>query len=437
MQVVVSFNNSGWIAGQPRGYRPTWVLCKRAPGLPMRSRMRWVVMIHQKRGWRNFGADVCSGGGRIEAFRLPITMVMKPVNAICLAGVMALFLSSSLSGEVLLDDDWDDADRTDTNLPQESAWYGSTAFSTNTLTAFAGGLRANVMMVDTNNNTNVSSRLWITHFTPNGSPAALAIGDTLKATLMFIPSNVTASTTARGLRIGLLNFSEPGASRVAADGFSTGAGGGAPGTNVTGYILNMNFGETLIGNALQIMKRTDVTNINLMGALAVFTSLGSGGGGAGPGFKNGESYKFEFIVKRLEAGVEITTRFSDTNGWSISHAATDANNPYLNFDGLAIRPNGVLETAHAFTLTGFKVEHLPFEVRVSSWGFVPPFNDLSISFSTLRGKNYQPEWRAVLIPGSEWKSLGAVVPGDGRVATIVDTDSSFEVERYYRVVQLP
>src|SRR6185436_1779755 len=103
---------------------------------------------------------------------------------------------------------------------EESAWYGSTAFSTATLSASVGALRGNVLMFETNS----SSRLWITHFAPSGGPATLAVGDTLKATLVFVPSNVTASSASRGMRIGLFNFSEPGASQVTADGFSTGSG---------------------------------------------------------------------------------------------------------------------------------------------------------------------------------------------------------------------
>jgi hypothetical protein len=263
----------------------------------------------------------------------------------------------------------------------------------------------------------------------------LAIGDTLKATLVFVPSNVTASSGSRGMRIGLFNFSESGASQVAADGFSTGAGGGAQGTNVTGYLLNMNFAESLSANPLQIMKRTDLGTNNLMGALAVFTSLGSGGGPAGPGFKSGEPYTFEFTLVRGEGGVEITTRFSDTNGWSIAHTVTDANNPNLRFDGLALRPNAVADSAQAFTFTQCKVELLPFELRISSIALLPPFNDTALSFPTQRGKAYQLEWRANFSPGSSWNSLGEVINGDGAVATRVDSDASFEVERYYRLVE--
>src|SRR6185503_6340317 len=161
------------------------------------------------------------------------TLQMQPLFMLWLA------IASTTAGAfatVLIDDDWDDGDRTDTNLPEEAAWYGSTAAGGATLSAVPGALNGLVRVFETN----TSSRLWITHFTPAGIPAELSLGDTLKASLVFTATNIaTAPGTGRGLRIGLFNFSEPGAARVSADGFSTGTGGGAPGANVTGYIVNM------------------------------------------------------------------------------------------------------------------------------------------------------------------------------------------------------
>ncbi len=360
---------------------------------------------------------------------------MKALQCL-LVRVLTIFVVLPASAAVLLDDDWDDGDRTDTDLPNESAWYASSFASTPTLSSSVGSLQGHVMMFETN----TSSRLWITHFAPSGSPAELAVGDTLKATLVFMASNVTtAPGTSRGLRIGLFNFSEPGASHVSADGFSTGSGGGAPGTNVTGYMLNMNFGETFtINNPLQLMKRTDLPTNNLMGATAVYTALGSGGGpSGGPGFINGRPYTLEFTARRLQAAVQITTTFSDTNGWSISHTVTDANNPYFRFDGFALRPNAVADTAHTFTFTQFKVERIPFEVRITSLRLVPPFNDVTLTFDTLPGKTYQVEWRANYSATSQWNPLGETHSGTGGSVQVDDTDASFEVERYYRVVQLP
>jgi len=345
--------------------------------------------------------------------------------------VFGLALSSQAA--VLLDDRWDDGDRTDTNLPEESAWYASVVTGTPSLSVVTGALTGNVRIGD-----NVSSRLWITHFTPAGSPAELGIGDTLKVTLDFIPRNTTENpATSRGLRIGLFNFSEPGAARVTADGFSTGAGGGAPGTNVTGYMLNMNFARNFtINNPMQLMKRTDLTNINLMGATATFTALGTGGGASGaPAFRFEAPYTFECSIRRLEGAVQFTTAFSDTNGWSASHSVTDVASPTFKFDGLAIRPNAVADTADAFTFTRLKVETIPFAVKITSIRFRTP-DVLELRWDSLPGKGYEVHWRAALEGPDDWQLL-ATVPAQGISSSVDDGDVPYEVQRFYRVFQLP
>jgi len=343
--------------------------------------------------------------------------------------VVAIATLSS-HADVLLDEDWDDGDRTDTNLPEESAWFASSVLGTPTLSASVGSLTGNVLMFDTN----TSSRLWITHFTPAGTPAELAMGDTLKVTLLFTAKEVgtVSPASSRGLRIGLFNFSEPGANRAGSDGFSTGSGGSAPGVNVTGYMLNMNFSQTLINNPLQIMKRTDLATNNLMGALAVYSSLGTGGGPAGaPGFSNDVPYTMELCVKRLDTSVEITAKFSDTNGWSISHKVVDATNPNLRFDGFAMRPNSVVDTAQFFTFTRFQVEQIPFALRFTSIRFDTP-ETLTLTWDSIPNQSYQVEWRDDL-ENSPWYFLGAVI-ATGQSTSIQDPNATW-IQRFYRVVQ--
>ena len=120
-----------------------------------------------------------------------------------------------------------------------------------------------------------------------------------------------------------------------------------------------------------------------------------------------------------------------------SQAESRPNNSNSRFDGFAIRPNSVADTAHLFSFKQFKVEHVPFEVRITSFQLTPPFNDATITFSTLPGKSYQVEWRARLEPESDWNALGSVVAGDGTPAVVEDRDAGFETQRFYRVVQLP
>ena len=344
-------------------------------------------------------------------------------------------LATAGFGQVmLLNDTWVDGDRTDTTLPDESAWFASNVGSTPTLTASSGMLTGNVRMFETN----TSSRLWITHFTPAGMPVELADGETLKVSVAFSVVNVTTSpTTSRGLRIGLFNFSETGAARVTGDGFSTGSGGGAPGTNVTGYILNQNFGERFtINSPIQLMKRTDTANVNLMGASAVFTALSSGGGNTGDlGFRNGVPYLLEFSVKRLGSSAGITCRFSDNAGWSIQHTAVDSSSANFRFDGLAFRPNSVVDTADAFLFSRCRAETIPYELRVLSLEYPTPMG-ARVRWSALIGKSYQIEWRTSFDAGSAWTALGSVVAA-ASVESFDDLDAFLNTEGFYRVVQMP
>lgn len=350
------------------------------------------------------------------------------------AVLLLLTICFSLPGTaaVLVDDSWADGDRTDMNLPEESAWFANNAAGSPTLSAAAGSLTGYVRMFETN----TSSRLWITHFTPAGSPVVLTPGETLKVTLLFQANGIaTAPATGRGLRIGLFNFSEPGAARVSGDGFSTGAGGGAPGANVTGYTLGMNFAQSFtVAAPLQTMKRTDTANINLMGASAVFTTLSSGGGPAGgPGFSDGVDYTFEFSARRLEAATEITTKFSDDNGWSISHTATDPTNPTFSFDGFAIRPNGVADTAELFGFTRFKAETIPYELRIRSLRF-DLIEGVVLTWDSLPGRSYQVESRSAFGEETPWTLLETVAAA-GLSTSYTDFLGLFETQRFYRVVE--
>jgi hypothetical protein len=360
--------------------------------------------------------------------------ILRPFRMKKLLCALLVIVSITGRSAVLLDDTWADGDRTDTNLPEEAAWFGSLAGGNPSLAVASNALTGNVRVAD-----NVNSRLWITHFTPAGSPVELAVGDTLKLSLDFIPRNVTASpATSRGLRIGLFNFSEPGAARVTGDAFSTGAGTGAPGTNVTGYMLNMNFAQSItINGPLQLMKRIDLATNNLMGASATFVSLGSNGGGVSgsPGFASDVPYKFEFTVRRLDAGVAVTTRFSDTNGWSMSHSLTDGANPYFKFDGFAMRPNNVADTADAFTFTRIEVEHTPYVVKITAVSFKTP-TVLELRWDSLPGKTYEVHARSGLEPQYDWATIGTV-GAEGSSASFEDGDVPFEIQRFYRIFQLP
>jgi hypothetical protein len=275
---------------------------------------------------------------------------MKKLNQLFLTSTAAASFALSAQGQVLLNDTWADGTRNNQNLPAESAWFSSDS-SGASLTAAVGSMTGAIPS---------GSVQWLTYYTAAGSPATLGLGQTLTLTTVFTPTGVGAENTGRNLRIGLYDFS--GGTRVAADGYSTGSGTGAPGAGVTGYMLNMNFGTTFgVDAPLQIMERTAVSSINLMGASGDYTSLSSGPTGrtGTPGFADGTEYTLEFSVTRTAAdSVDITTRFFG-GSLDISHTATDTSGANLAFDTFAIRPAGSAVVATSFAFSQFGVEVIP------------------------------------------------------------------------------
>ena len=284
---------------------------------------------------------------------------MKLLSRIALALALVCGLGLPVRAQMFLHDTWADGTRNNTALPAESAWFSSDS-SGASLTAAPGSMTAAIPS---------GSSLWAAFFTPAGSPASLAVGETLTARAVFTPAGVAANNTSRGLRIGLYNFSD-GGTRMSADGFSTGSGTGAPGANVQGYMLNMNFGTTFgVDTPLQIMERTAVSSINLMGASGDFTALSSGPAGSlnATAFTSGVEYTLQFSVTRTGAdSVDVTTRFTG-DGLNLSHTATDAAGATLAFDAFAIRPAGSASVATSLVFREFDVTVVP---EPSTWAMV-------------------------------------------------------------------
>ena len=300
-------------------------------------------MLIFQRALQECTADEGGQRGKIRRLKSAVMKHFKPFLSVLAALGFVLPGSSA----VLLDDQWIDGSRNEQNLPTESAWFASTASS---LTAASGSMTG----IGT-----TSSRLWLTYFTAGGAPATLGIGETLRATLTFTPTSVvTAPGTSRGLRIGLYNFSAAGATRLTADTFST----SGVGTNVPGYMLNMNFAQTFtIDNPLQHMERTDVANTNLMGSTSQYTSLGTGPSGVlnSPAFASGTQYTLEFDIIRTAAdSVDVVTKFTG-GSLNLAFTTSDTSGANLSFDALAIRLNNQNDAAASFNFSEFKVELLP------------------------------------------------------------------------------
>jgi PEP-CTERM motif len=275
-----------------------------------------------------------------------MTMQRSIFLAFALAALCSFAVAARAADTVLLDDTWATGDRSTQNLPTQSAWYAN---SSSTLTATTS------TMTGTDG---TGSAEWLTYFTPS-TAQTLNVGDTLQVALTFNLGTVAAENTSRGVRIGLLDFSN--GTRLTADSYSTGSGTGAPGANVTGYMLNMNMGTTFgINGPLQTMARSTTSDVNLMGASGDYTAVGSNGGGStgDPGFADGTSYTLTFSVTRTSASsVDITTAFSG-GSLNIANTVTDSTYNYTGFDTFAIRPSGNASGAATWNFTEMKVDYI-------------------------------------------------------------------------------
>jgi len=262
------------------------------------------------------------------------------------SAVAALTLIVS-STNLVLDDQWLDATRTDTSLPAEAAWYANVAAS---LTA-----RTNALVGAPDP---ASTMTWWTYFTSNAAaPVQLKMSDTLRLTLAFTTSGVNASNSSKGLRIGLFNSSA--GSKTLADGVTPN------GTNHTGIMANLNFGQTF-GSGFQFLERTNYSSVNLISTTADYSSDSVsistlGGPVAGDaGFSNGVPYVMQLLATRITNAVGLSLTFVGTNGWSNSIAGVWADTNYLTtaFDKFVFRPALQAHTSTNFTFTEFKVEVL-------------------------------------------------------------------------------
>jgi hypothetical protein len=262
---------------------------------------------------------------------------------------LTLHLAPARAG-VIVDDTWADGTRTNTALPNETAWFASSA---NSLTNYAPGSMTGISDL-------TASRTWLTYFTTN--PAVdLAVGETLKVTLVFIPTNVAvfAGGTQYGLRFGLFDFAD-GGTRATADGTFVGGTTGS-GTNVTGYMLNQSFYTVFpVDGPMQFWARTNLPSGNLMGSTVNFYGQVGASGPAGylnaPGFVSGMQYTLEFSAARTASNsVTLSARITGTN-LDLFNSFIDTNYFCHRFDCFAVRTGNATNSAASLTFKEFRIE---------------------------------------------------------------------------------
>lgn len=276
----------------------------------------------------------------------PIAPNLRRIGAALLACCAASFASANEDITVTLLDETFAADqRLVENLPATAAWYGSGA--TNATQPSAGSIVLS--------HTNVTSSQFIFHFTPAGSPYALAVGETLNVSLDF---NLTKAIGAgSAIRLGVLNSQN---TRVTADGAAT--------SNTTfaddrGYGFFFSPDSTATSN-LSLRARTTDNN-------SLFTALVNGPWGsvnlaAGPGsitVAADQTYTLLLKVTRTGTGADVSAQISGGNlaaPISIAYSATNEALTFTSFDKfgmciLATASSGTVEDPGFLTISRAKV----------------------------------------------------------------------------------
>lgn len=280
----------------------------------------------------------------------PVRNLGTTRTATMLAAMMAGLAVGSWAAlghaEVLLDETWADGSRTESKLPNESpVWIGRVKNVT-----ISPGLLSTKMG-------DMSQKIW-TYFTPS-EPVTLAVGQTLTASISFIPRVALFENTSRNFRIGL--FYDPTSPRVEQDTAYDSGGEGDPWTDATGYAIQL-----LLTNdpytptaSFDVGKRTDLTHSSLLGTSGDYTKFP---GGARVNEELDKEYTLTLAVKKVsDKRVDLTATLYQ-GAEKISMTTVHDNGMQLGgepiydkFDLLYIRLSENFTTADQIDFTRLKV----------------------------------------------------------------------------------
>ena len=313
--------------------------------------------------------------------------------AVALASA-AMGMLPSRASALLVDDRWQDTNRTQPASPTyaenngttgadsdadgdiESAWFygGSGANGSLSVVAPGGGAAING---SPNNlrlafaNSGITSAISAsTHFTAAGTPVTLAnAGEKLTVTWTFVPTTVNATNGSQNMRIALVNWPEPPGTdttaRFTTDGSSSNPASGA----FTGYAMFLNFAQTT-GRATpyQLLERNVATG-DMLSAGGNWASRADavGFGNTAVGYFSGVEYTFTFSAERNATnGLILTSTMSGGAGaqalngtGSVSVTFTDTSPNTFVFDTVTLRPSGATTTAAIFDTVRFQVDFVP------------------------------------------------------------------------------
>ena len=252
--------------------------------------------------------------------KLPLLLIMLAASA-----------SLKAAPIVLLNDQFDDGDRSTQNLPTSSRWYylggsGAMSVSDHTLNWNVGGGYATAL----------------TYF--SATPVALQVGDSLTASFTLAFDNVGSVSLADSLRIGIFNS---GGARISAD---APAGRFTPSfNNYAGYYGALN-PLSSNANTFRSYRRGGTAAQDLFTLTSLFLTPSGNG-----------------VVFQEDAPLQVlleATRTQDGMLWAISIGdrriqSTDIGSTYFSFDTLALYTSGPTNTAQNFLISNVYVAMTP------------------------------------------------------------------------------
>lgn len=267
---------------------------------------------------------------------------------------MVLAIGAVCSADVLLDDTFADADRTETDLPNESAVWAGTPTS---ITMGTGSLAYA--------QSSSSQKLW-TYFAANGSPVSLSVGDKLVATIEFSPEGAFYDSTSRNFRFGL--FTDPTDAQIHADVNDDGGGTGDlgqddPWTDSTGYAVQFSLSSTT-ASTIQVGKRTDQANNSLLGSGGAYTW--SAGGGRASNLTLDTVYTMTMTLD-YQAAEQMLVSFTFAEGETVigsetlSDTSLGGDPVWTDFDHLFFRFSSTTGTADVIDFHRIKIEYITGE----------------------------------------------------------------------------
>lgn len=274
---------------------------------------------------------------------------MKFSAPLCIAGLgLSLMLVSGSQAVTLLDDDFSDGSRSETNLPDESHFYHSRP---DNLTEMAGAIRYV---------THTSSSKAHTYFAPPGGFAPLSVGDTLTASLSLTPLlSMNFDDTSRSFRFGV--FHDPTDGPVLMDTNDDGGGPGDPWSDAEGYGVQIAMLSDPANTRapFDLGKRTNLTNSSLLGSSGAYTKAS---GGDPVVMSVGTDYTYTMEISKISSTqTDVTVSLSDATGVLSTHTMSDngtdlgADAPYDNFSFIGMRWSNEFETATVFDIKSIVV----------------------------------------------------------------------------------